>query len=152
MIERIMEIILYVISNVNDTKILSEDNILELENRGYTKSEISTAFSWLYEKSDANILDKFDDFRENTKGFRIFHNIEKDLFTNEAFTELVQYMTMGLISPYQVDIMIERLTISGFQIIDSRFLKNYLAALHIESMHVLNKPGRAMLVGNDTIN
>ncbi len=152
MIERIMEIILYLISNKNNLKDFSNDNILELEKLGYTKSEISTAFSWIYEKTDINLIDNFINKQGSSKGFRIFHNIEKDLFTNDALNELMQYMSLGLITTNQVDTMIERITLSGLQMIDSRFLKNYLAALHFESMQKLNKPGRAMLVGNDTIN
>lgn len=152
MVERIMEIILFVISNTNDIHKVSDDNIQELENRGYTKSEISTAFSWIYERSEIDSIEKFFGINENTKGFRIFHSSEKDLFTNEAFNDLTQYMSLGLISPAQVDLMIERLTISGLSIIDSRFLKNYIVAIHFDSIQKLNKPGRAMLIGDDTIN
>ena len=47
MAERIMEIIIYVISSLRDTRILSDANIRELEDLGYTTSEISTGTSTL---------------------------------------------------------------------------------------------------------
>ncbi|GAB1370615.1 hypothetical protein MASR1M45_06760 [Candidatus Kapaibacterium sp.] len=152
MIERIMEIIVFLINNNDDTKSLQDYKFRELENQGYTKSEISTAFSWLFEKVDLALLEKLVQLKDSKRGFRLLHNIEKDLFTPEALKELQQFAYLGLITPYQLDMLLERLHYSGMFTVDTQFLRSYLAALHLESMNFSNKPGRTLLLGNDTIN
>lgn len=152
MAERIMEIIIYVISSLRDTRILSDANIRELENLGYTTSEISTAFSWLAEKVETVSIPENGPDYFKTKGFRILHSMEKDLFTPECYGELIQYSSLGLIDNEQLELLIERALMSGFHIIDSRLLKNYIAALHFDHSDIGKMPGRIMLEGNDTIN
>jgi uncharacterized protein Smg (DUF494 family) len=151
MAERIMEIILFVISSIRGSNI-AEVNISELEKLGYTKSEISTAFSWLAEKVESAGTIEPSPYLMETKGFRVLHSAEKDLFTKSAYGELIQYLTLGLISNPQLELLIDRAIISGISEIDSSILKNYIAALHFENFNVGNVPGRMLLIGNDTIN
>ena len=50
MYERIVEIITFVLSELKQNKKLSEIDLNVLQDRGYSSSEISTAFSWLVDK------------------------------------------------------------------------------------------------------
>ncbi len=48
--ERIVEIILFLVNELKSNKQLSEVDVSLLSQNGYTQSEISTAFSWLFER------------------------------------------------------------------------------------------------------
>lgn len=153
MVERIMEIIIYVMSNIRDTKNFSDDNFKELENLGYTTSEISTAFSWIFEKTDPlKIPGKGPYLVDKTYGFRVLLDVEAELFTKEAYGDLIQYMTLGLINNEQLELLIERSVYSHFPLIDKRLLNSFVYALNFDNTVTNNYTGRIMLDGNDTIN
>jgi len=48
--ERIVEIILFLINEMRSDKKLGDVDVNALTREGYTHSEISTAFSWLFDK------------------------------------------------------------------------------------------------------
>jgi uncharacterized protein Smg (DUF494 family) len=152
MAERIMEIIIYVISNLRDSSQFSDANLIELEKLGYTTSEISTAFSWIAEKADAIKIPGSGPFLVETRGFRMLLDIEMELFTDDAYGDLIQYKTLGLINNEQLELLIERTIFSNLPIIDSRLLKSFIYALNFDTSPTSNYAGRIMLEGNDTIN
>jgi uncharacterized protein Smg (DUF494 family) len=65
--EKIIEIIVYLLSELKANKQLTEVDMHKLENLGYTPNEINTAFSWVYSKIYA--------------GEKIFVNDKKKLLT-----------------------------------------------------------------------
>ncbi len=48
--ERIVEIILFLVNELRSNKRLSDVDVSSLTRDGYTQSEISSAFSWLFER------------------------------------------------------------------------------------------------------
>ncbi len=48
--ERIVEIILFLVSELKSNKQLNDVDVSLLTESGYTQTEISTAFSWLFER------------------------------------------------------------------------------------------------------
>lgn len=150
--ERIIEIIIYVISSLKNSKVISDDNIRELEMLGYTRSEISTAFSWLAEKVETvRVEDKGMPFFK-TNGFRILHDFEKDLFTKEAYSELLQYMSLGLLNNEQLEVLLHKAAIANFTSVDSKLLKHFITSIHFDHLENNTFASRMMLNGNDVIN
>ena len=47
--EKVIEILVYIMSEVQENKRLSDIDLGDLKSQGYTQSEISAAFSWLYD-------------------------------------------------------------------------------------------------------
>ncbi|MBX3044343.1 MAG: DUF494 family protein [Candidatus Kapabacteria bacterium] len=152
MAERIMEIIIYVMSSIRDQKRFSDSNIKELEKLGYTTSEISTAFSWIAEKTDSVKIPDAGPYLVETKGFRVLLDHETDIFTKEALADLVQYQTLGLMNNEQLEMLIDRVLLTGLPVIDRYLLRSFIAALNFDNSPSSNYPGRIMLEGNDTIN
>lgn len=152
MAERIMEIIIYVISSTKGRDNFSDTNLKELEKLGYTKSEISTAFSWIVEKTEAMKIPGSGPFLVETKGFRVLIDIEQDLFTTEAFGDLIQFNTLGLINNEQLELLIDRTIFSHIPIIDRSLLRSFVVALNFDNPPNANFAGRMLLEGNDTIN
>ena len=151
MYERIVEIITFVLSELKQNKKLSEIDLTELQDRGYSSSEISTAFSWLVDKLEFNSQTKPIEISD-VNSFRILHDAEKELFTDSAWGELVQMQMLGMISIDQIEQLIERALLSGVFKIDSNYLKNMIAALLFDTTNSITPGSRLMLSGNDSIN
>jgi uncharacterized protein Smg (DUF494 family) len=152
MYERIVEIIVYVISELKSNRQISDIDIDELQKQGYSKTEISTAFSWIVDRFE--LADKFyinQDF-VSQDSFRILHEAERDLFTKEAWGELLQMLTLGLLTNDHIELIIERTIMTGMNQINSDMLKLYVANI-IFNAQINNFPGnRLMLTGEDLIN
>jgi uncharacterized protein Smg (DUF494 family) len=151
MFERIIEIILFVMTELQDKEQLTDVDVEKLHNLGYTNSEISTAFSWLLDKVEVN--EKLLDRQERTLGsFRKLHEAEEELFTKEARGEIIQLQTLGLLSNEQLEILIEKTLMSGGLSINKDMLRRYLAGIMFHDDSVSQFGSRIMLNGSDTIN
>lgn len=151
MFERIIEIIVYVMSELKQNKQLTEIDVNELHQLGYTNSEISTAFSWLVDKIEFEDSEKYEK-KSSIASFRILHEAEKELFTKPALGELVQYTALGILTNEHIEQIIERALMSGMTSIDSNNLKSFVA-FSVFNAYNNNAGGvRFMLMGGETIN
>ncbi len=150
--ERIVEIIVYVISELKQKKKISEVDVDELQKQGYTNTEISTAFSWIADRFDSADNLEFSGNYVNNESFRVFNDEEKNLFTKEALAELLQMHSLGLLTNENIEQIIEHSIIAGYYKVNSEQLKYYVANI-IFNAQLNNTPGsRLMLSGNDRIN
>ncbi len=152
MYEKIIEIIVYVISELRQNKNINDINVEELQSLGYTSSEISTAISWLVDRLE--FTEKFisgPQFSESDS-FRILHDAEKELFTSEAWGELIQLNSLGIMTNEHIESLIERVVMMGLRRIDSQQLKNFVAGIIFNTQSNSMPGSRIMLHGNDTIN
>lgn len=147
--ERIIEILLFVLSEYEKSKSPGDIDISGLINRGYTDSEISTAFSWLYDKYYSN-GDTFNPPKNNT--FRILHDTERVLFTGEAWADLQHMVYLGLISNDDVESMIEKASFSGQFKVDAGHVRNYVANTIFPAKMGQDNPQKVFLGGNESIN
>ena len=88
MFERIIEIIVFVISELKQNKAIADISIDELHDLGYTSAEISTAFSWIVDRIDFSERFLPGTTTPSPKSFRILHADEKDLFTTDGWGEI----------------------------------------------------------------
>ena len=145
--DKIVEIITYVLAQLKQNKKISDIDVEQLEEKGYTSSEISTAFSWLVDRME------FQEFKlETDNSFRILHDAEKDLFTEEAWGELIQMNSLNLISNNDIETIIEKSLLSGIYKIDQSQLKEFVASIIFNANNSSLPGSRIMLKGNDTIN
>src|SRR5690349_17151282 len=97
--ERIMEIILFLLSEIRADKALMEIDLKPLSVRGFSEMEISTALSWLIDKfalgpgNDDPVLLSVPFGRKSTldpakpateAGFRVYHEVERMVLAPEA--------------------------------------------------------------------
>ena len=151
MYEKIIEIIVYVIQQVRQNKSLNDLNIEELQSKGYSNSEISTALSWLIDKSE--ITERLFPVPEtsNQESFRVLHDTEKEIFTKDAWGELISMKALGIISNENIEMLIDRSSLMGFQQIDAQQVKLFVAN-SVLNTYMMNPGSRYLLRGNDTIN
>ncbi|MFA6569741.1 MAG: DUF494 family protein [Bacteroidota bacterium] len=152
MYEKIIEIIVFVIAELKQNKNFDEIDIGELQRLGYTQEEISTAFSWIVDRIEFS--DKFPTNLVFTTvdSFRVLHEVEKQLFSPEAWGDLVQLQTLGIISNEMIEILIERAIMMGMQEIDSENLKSFVAGFIFNANSNTSPVQHYMLRGNERIN
>ncbi len=149
--ERIIEIILYVISELKNNKEISDIDIGNLVNLGYTNAEISTAISWLADRVE--FPDSFYSITpiSSSDSFRVLHIAEYDLFTQEAWGEVVQLSTLGLLSNEHIELLIDRATMMGATEIDTGQVRAFLANVLFNAQTSSSPGSRVMLTGSDLI-
>jgi uncharacterized protein Smg (DUF494 family) len=152
MFERVIEIIVFLISELRTNKSFSDINVQHLKDLGYTTSEISTAFSWIADKFDFQEFNENSPIFESNESFRILHPGERDLFTDEAYGQLIQLHSLGIIENEHIEHIIERAIVSA-NMLDSRMLKYFVASaiFEIDGMNA-GHTARIILTGNDSIN
>ena len=148
--EKIIEIIVYLLSELKNNKQLTEVDMDKLENLGYTQNEINTAFSWVYSKIYAGEKIFVND-KKDTRSQRFLHDVEQNVITPEAFGYLIQLKELGLISNLDSDLIIDKIMVSSYNKVDREDMKMIIATylLDIEDMNDTNS--RMMINTNDTI-
>jgi len=145
--ERIIEIILFLVNELRSNKHLNDVDVSMLTRNGYTQSEISSAFSWLFErlstgKSISEVI--------NASGtsYRMLNDIEKNVIDTSAYGYLIQCRQLGLISDLDVEKIIERFMIAGFSTVGLPEMKSFVAGYLFDYE---NSNGQISLSTNDTI-
>lgn len=137
--ERVVEILVYIMSEIRGSRqvttkleMLSRD----LLQRGYTENEISSAFSWLFDRYRAD----FEELIRNSgptleNSFRILHDLERMVITPAAHGYLLQLRALGILDDAEIEQIIERAMMMGGSRIDENEIKSLIAST------LFNPPG-----------
>ncbi len=151
MYERIIEIIVLVLAKLTQNNELNDINIDELTSRGYTQEEITTAFSWLLEQLE-NSTDFINDFKPNKdEAYRILSENEEDLFTKEAWGEIINLRNLGLLNNKSIESLIDWATVMGIDRMTTEQLKDYLA-FNIFKLQSDKSSNNFIFMGNQSVN
>lgn len=148
--EKIIEIIVYLLSELKNNKELAEIDIDKLSNLGYTQNEINTAFSWVYSKiySGEKI---FVDETGETKSQRFLHDVEQDVVSPEAYGYLIQLKQLGMINNMDIDLIIDKIMVSSHNNVELPEMKLIIASYLLDIEDMQNTNSRIMINSNDTI-
>jgi uncharacterized protein Smg (DUF494 family) len=149
--ERVIEIIVYLLAEMKDSKKLSEVDVQKLTKLGYTQNEINTAFSWVYSKIHSGEKIFADETLE-PRSHRMLHEVEKNVIEPEAFGYLIQSRELGMISDMDIENIIDRIMASGYMKVTEDDVKYFLAAYLLDIEEAANKSKHINLNLNDTIN
>ena len=127
--ERIMEILVFLLAEMRSHKALTEIDLKPLSQRGFSENEISTAFSWLFDKialtggfDDSPLLfatpfgnpRSIDSSRPLADGsVRIYHDVESSVIGKDAHGYLLQVHALGLLSDTDMEFIIDRIMMAG---------------------------------------
>jgi len=149
--EKVVEILVYIMSEIHDNKMLSEIDIADLETRGYTQSEISAAFSWLYDnlflKEGTSTLRS----RSSKGSWRVLHEAEKFVVSTECQGYLIQLRELGLLDDADLENVIERAMISGTERLSLADIQGIVASVLLAKSGGNDGPIRPMLDSGDTV-
>ncbi len=129
--ERLIEIIVYLLEefkqpqNSDNYKDLSK----ELISKGYTESEINLAFSWIFNHMQQQQAGLDDEFTYSPTSSRILHDVERLIITAEAYGYLLQMRHLGLLSDFDLELVIERALSLGTSSITIEDVKSIAASL-----------------------
>ncbi len=149
--EKIVEILVYLIGELRKNTPIAEIDISVLSNSGYTPAEISTAFTWLYDRIELGENIIIDHAKRSPHSQRVLHEAERMVIIPEAFGYLIQMRELGIISDFDVEIIIDRVMMSGYFSVDVEEIKSQVAALVLENNESTDSGSRTMLHGRDTI-
>lgn len=149
MFERVVEIILFLVSELRSQKQLSGVDVASLSRDGYTQSEISTAFSWLFDQMSVGrpILRSGETSRGS---HRILHDIERMVIGTEAYGYLLQWADLGILSQDDVERIIERIMAAGFSDVGIEEMKTFIAGMLFGNEQGIPS-GKNLWGGSDTI-
>jgi uncharacterized protein Smg (DUF494 family) len=145
--ERIVEIILFLVNELRSNKRLHDVDVSTLMRDGYTQSEISSAFSWLFER--ISVGQSLTDVSTGTStSHRILNDAEKMVIEPQAYGYLIQCLQLGLLNRMDVETIIERIMIAGFALVGQQEMKSFVAGYLFD---LEGNNGQISLGFNDTI-
>ena len=108
---RILEIVVLLIDYFREHQdhfMNVEDLSTTLKARGYTDSEISSAYSWLLERYDDTPERYFSDIPEFPTSNRVLSESERHVVSSEAHGFLLKLLNLAVIDNEQFETIIER--------------------------------------------
>lgn len=150
MYERVVEIIMFLVNELQSNKQLGDVDISVLAKNGYTQSEISTAFSWLFERMNVGQT-MVDEGEANDASHRILHDVEKMVIGPEAFGYLLQARQFKVLANRDVETIIERVMAAGFSKVGVPEMKSFIAGMLFDTDSQHGAGGRISWNNNDTI-
>jgi uncharacterized protein Smg (DUF494 family) len=149
--ERIVEIIVYLIHEMQTDKRLGEIDLRALSERGYTQNEISTAFSWLFDKIHLgdNILARGG--RSQPHSHRVLHDSERTVITPQGYGYLLELRELRLLDDMDIELAIDRIMMAGFGSVGIDEMKSVIASIIFDYDDSNRIGSRLMLNSKDTI-
>ncbi len=131
--ERVVEILIYIMQEIrkdtNDSqhlRVISKD----LLKRGYTESEISSAFSWLLTRVRSESEEIVPIQRPSLKqSFRMLHEIEHSVVSIEAYGYIIQLKELGIISETDVENILEKAVMLSSSRVKVEDVKSIVASI-----------------------
>ena len=148
--ERIVEIILFLVNELKSNKQLSDVDVSLLSQNGYTQSEISTAFSWLFERLSVG-EPQLSAGTAAPSSHRMLNDAEKMVIQSDAFGYLLQCQQLGLLSNSDIETIVERIMAAGFSAVGISEMKSFVAGFLFDLDNPRNGSGHVFLGNNDTV-
>ena len=149
MYEKIVEILIYVLNEVRRTnKPLGEIDVSVLQKKGYTEAEITTAFSWLFDRLRSMPEPGRLPESNPSESFRVLHAAEQYVISADAFGYLLQLRELGLMTASQLEMVIDRAMMSGFEHLSVADIQDVVASVLFETD---GSRGKMIMDANDTI-
>ena len=149
--EKIVEIIVYLMGELRNNIPLGEIDLSVLTNSGYTPTEISTAFNWLYDKITLGENLAKDVSESSPHSHRIFHEAERSVFTSEAQGYLIQLRELGLIRDSEIESVIDRVMLADYVTAGLQETKSIVASILLDGDGQRPAGSRILFNGRDSI-
>ena len=149
--ERIVEILMYIMSEMQSNKGIADIDVGDLKEKGYTQSEISAAFSWLYDTMKLNDAGVRHESTPVAGSRRVLHEVEKQMLSTEAQGYLIQLRELDLLDDRDVELVIEKVVLSGFEKLTPSELQELVASVLLSKTGNGSDTNRATLFNRDTI-
>ena len=115
--ERVVEILVYIMTEIRGNNYQTERLEVisrDLVERGYTQIEISSAFSWLFERFSGEPEEFASGLDHTLPGsFRVLSEAERMVITPESYGYLLQLRQLNIITDFEIEVIIEKALMLG---------------------------------------
>lgn len=129
--ERVVEVLVFLMEKLRLHDRLGDIPVGTLAKRGYTDAEISTAFAWLHDRLDLRSGERR--MPQQVGSIRMFHEVEVSVFGHEGYGYVLQCFQLGLLTSEDVEIVIERVMMSGLAEVELNDIKRVIATVLFET-------------------
>lgn len=147
---RVMEIILFLVGEIRRKKQIADIDLKHLREKGYSESEVSTAFSWLFDKMAVSERQSVASNPRNAP-FRIYHEFELSFLTLEARGYLMQLRELDLLGESDMELLIDRLWFLGAPNVGLEAVREAAAELIFDFSDAGRMDSRMMLNVTDRV-
>ncbi len=149
--EKVVEILVFIMSEIQDTKRLNDIDLTNLKERGYTQSEINAAISWLYEHVQG-LGARGDSTAAPSRGSRrILHEAEKAAFSTTAQGYMIQLTELGLLDDRDLEAVIERAMVAGYEKLSVSEVRELVASVLFAKEGKISGATNSMLNSEESI-
>lgn len=127
--EKVVEILVFLMSEIQENKRLQEIDLSDLKSRGYTQSEINAAVTWLYEHVQGLASSPEHATLPSRGSRRILHDAEKIAFSTPAQGYLIQVSELGLLDDKDLETVIERALVAGYERLSLAEVREIIASV-----------------------
>jgi len=145
--ERIIDLILYLASQIRKNTPIDSIDVKVLSADGYTDAEIGAAFSWIV---DTRIFHMVGKERRRSR-FRVLHEAERAIFPPDAYGYLLQLIEIGILNDRDLENLINRMHCGGSPPLSVRDIKDLIPMVLAEQDEDSFDSTRLMLNTHDTI-
>ncbi len=138
-------------SEMQSNKGVTDIDVGDLRDRGYTQSEISAAFSWLYDNMRVNDAGMTRESTPVEGSRRVLHDVEKLMLSTEAQGYLIQLCELGLLDDRDLENVIEKTTVGGFEKLSPAEVQEVVASVLLSKSGNAADANRSALYNRDTI-
>lgn len=125
---KIVEILLILMGEIRKSGMVKANMELisdELLNQGFSQQEISTAFSWILERTQEH----GETITPRPQSFRVMHELERIFISKEAYGFLLQLYHIGLLTYDDFEKVIERSLLESTPQLDIEGIKLIIAEI-----------------------
>ncbi len=148
--EKVIEIIVFILSQLGESKGIGEIDIGKLSGDGYTDAEINSAFAWIFSKIESG-QPVFRPENPAPGSKRFFHTYEKKILTKDAIGYLIQLRELGILSDTDIETVIDRLISAGYHRAGSDEVKLIVSSIIFESENGSDLRYKLILQNNETV-
>jgi uncharacterized protein Smg (DUF494 family) len=150
--EKVVELLIFIMSEIQENKQISEIDLGDLQTRGYTQSEISAAFTWVYENIELKQRQRPAGTSLSAPGSRrVLHDAEKAALTTESQGYLIQLTELGVLDDRECETVIERAMMAGYEKLSVPELREIVATVLFARGDIDPDGHRSMLDSGQTI-
>jgi uncharacterized protein Smg (DUF494 family) len=146
--EKIVELLVHLMSEMQIRVRLSDIDMAELRNKGFTQSEIGEALSWIHENLPVENGRVSVAARSPGGARRLLHDAEKAALSTESQGYLIQLRELGILDERDLETVIERAMFSGFERLSVEEIREIVAAVLFGKTGSVN---RTIIDGSNSI-
>lgn len=150
--ERIIDIILYLVTQIRQETPIEHIDVNRLSAAGYTQAEIGAACSWLVDRATfGTAMAPSVPSGEPRRAYRVLHESERRMFRPEAYGYLLQLFEIGLVDAAELETVINRAQVASLYALDTIEVKSLIGLLLAESGDLSFGGSRLMLNSHDVV-